>query len=268
MMNGRVGKHFLSLRKWLVLRAAVAVVLVSGNIYPAEAQAHAADGTLSTFDSATVKLSAATDKYEHLKIAPNQFDYSNVTVKKLIAFAYGINGYQVVNTPDWGDSARYDIEGRWKDTSAAGTTGVSTGGTAASSGPSGSSNDPKLKAMVQALLADRFHLKLKPEMRPMDVYDLVVASSGSKLSAAAAAAPLPEAHGAPVTSVSVKIGAGRGELHLNGPVSALAGFLSDQINQQVVDKTGIKGSYDMTLNWNSDQNATDSIGQALQDDWG
>ena len=50
----------------------------------------------------------------------------------------------------------------------------------------------------------------------------------------------------------------------NGPVAAFAGFLSQQLGHQVNDKTGLAGSYDITLRWNPTSDATESISEALQ----
>jgi uncharacterized protein (TIGR03435 family) len=53
-----------------------------------------------------------------------------------------------------------------------------------------------------------------------------------------------------------------------GPVSGLADALSSPLGRHVVDKTGLGGTYDITLNWLAGPNETESISAALQEKLG
>src|SRR6185437_5686780 len=65
----------------------------------------------------------------------------NVTLKQLIQTAYGLQPHQVSGGPRWPDETEYDLEA-----------------TAA-----GSASPVQLRAMLQSLLADRFHLAAHKE---------------------------------------------------------------------------------------------------------
>jgi uncharacterized protein (TIGR03435 family) len=97
----------------------------------------------------------------------NRFIAENVPLILLIQYAYrpaaGVRLRQhVIGGPDWINIDRFDIEAKLdKDIQAIPT--------------------EQTWAMVQALLEDRFQLKLHSEMRQLPVYDLVVAKGGAKL---------------------------------------------------------------------------------------
>jgi uncharacterized protein (TIGR03435 family) len=99
------------------------------------------------------------------------------------------------------------------------------------------------KAMVQALLVERFHLTMHTEQRELPVFVLVAAKSGPKLKATK---DKPE--GLPW----VAWGGGDLIAH-NAATTDLAKFLQRFVTDKpVVDKTGITGRYDMNLQWAPD----------------
>ena len=106
--------------------------------------------------------------------------------------------------------------------------------------------------MVQKLLADRFHLKAHLEKREMPVYDLVVAKGGPKLKEATA----------DEASKSMLRGAVPGKIEcVSMPLSTLPVFLNRELGKPTVDKTGLKGNYDFTLEFVPASKATtDEIG--------
>jgi len=76
----------------------------------------------------------------------------------LIAYAYDVESFQVIG-PEWADQDRFDIEARF---------------------PEGA--DPKDdRRMLQALLKDRFKLAFHTEKREVEVYVLLVGKHGEKL---------------------------------------------------------------------------------------
>jgi uncharacterized protein (TIGR03435 family) len=96
--------------------------------------------------------------------------------------------------------------------------------------------------MVQALLADRFQLKLHTETRTLPAYDLVLAKGGSKL--------------LPSESNGKSIGVSR--THFNGQglgMTSIAEELSKIAGRVVVDKTALTGRYDLKLQWTPDDGA-------------
>jgi len=177
------------------------------------------------------------------------FQIHNYTLKRLIASAYEIDMRQIYGGPNWVDSNSYDI-------------------TAKIPGEFVQQTRDKLPRMIQSLLADRFQLVIHREPRQISGYELVVAKKGSKMEQAKA-----DDQGS----------------HLNGNNSHLkaenvtmenfARSLSRNrdIGELVVDKTGLTGGFNFTLDWmpephgpNQEPSADDrpSIFTALQDQLG
>jgi uncharacterized protein (TIGR03435 family) len=98
-------------------------------------------------------------------------DIGNLSLKDLLTIAYSVKNYQV-SGPDWLAGQRFDIVAKL---------------------PEGATRD-QVPAMLQALLAERFHLVVRQGSKEQSVYALVVGKGGPKLKesdgdAAAADAP-------------------------------------------------------------------------------
>jgi uncharacterized protein (TIGR03435 family) len=138
--------------------------------------------------------------------------------------------------PAWVDSVRYDIDAKAE-----------------------TPQSPEMMRgpMMQALLEDRFHLKIHRETREVAVYVLTVAKGGSKLQAAqkGKCIPLDASHGLPPPSQRP---AGMFACGVFAPSktndgvymygTTLANFcvqLSVVLDRDVIDKTGIVGVFDI-----------------------
>lgn len=108
--------------------------------------------------------------------------------------------------------------------------------------------------MLQALLAERFKLKLHSETKVLPMYDLVLAKNGSKLKAAAVPdAPADKANGPETAKPHGMMTMGPGMLEGQGlSITAVANQLSYIVHYSVVDKTGLTGAYDLDLKWTPD----------------
>jgi bla regulator protein blaR1 len=281
IMNPQLANQLTLGRKMLLASLAIAAVggpIILGLLNPSQTLAQSpqsAGGAQPTFEEASVKPSHAADKFSHLEIRPDGLTDSNVTVRDLIEFAYGVQSYQIASVEDWIDSERFDVEAKFKPSTTAQAKVFVTeadplppvaGEPALQPKPAVQLPPGQLQVMLKALLADRFHLQLKHESRDMPVYDLMVTASGAKLTEATSTPTAP--NGEAIISVRQRISNGTGEFTMNGPVGALAGFLSQQLSREVVDKTGLKGTYTIALQWKSNQSATDSISAALQEQLG
>jgi len=117
--------------------------------------------TAPAFDVVSVKPVQHTvglDYNNRLTYSPNGLTARNITLKRLIAEAYGLQLSQV-SGPKWIDQNEYDIDAR--------TAGAAT--------------REQMLLMLQGLLAERFNLKQHSELREMRVYDLMVGPSGPKI---------------------------------------------------------------------------------------
>jgi uncharacterized protein (TIGR03435 family) len=154
-----------------------------------------------------------------------------VTLKMLITVAYQLQSFQISGGPGWIDSDRYDVDAKAEDSK---------------SGPD------KSRLMLQTLLADRFKLTLRREMKQSPVYELVLAKGGPKIKLSSDQ-DSPEVNGPPQPGAgpnrgAIRIGAGS----LIGNAATLALFtkiLSQRLDRPIVDKTNLTGRYDIQLTW-------------------
>jgi uncharacterized protein (TIGR03435 family) len=94
--------------------------------------------------------------------------------------------------------------------------------------------------MLQALLADRFKLAAHAEKREMPMFALVIAKGGPRLI---------------TTNAIGALSGGRGRISITGGDDALAVLafeLSWRLGRPVIDRTGLNGRYELTLNWTED----------------
>ena len=108
---------------------------------------------------------------------------------------------------------------------------------------------PVLREMLKTLLAERFKLAGHIEKREVPLYALVVGSNGPKLKPAQRDCTPKTATDDPCGGQG---GGPAGGLRLRGAeVAMLAEMLSSLLDRSVVDRTGIKGRYDIDLpSWN------------------
>jgi len=107
--------------------------------------------------------------------------------------------------------------------------------------------------MMQALLAERFKLKVHSETRQVPVFELVVARSSPKLKDAATDTSdlRKDRNGKPVTGILFQ---GDTSLVQGESMQSFATFLSAPfaaVGRPVLDKTGLTGTYNFTLNWSA-----------------
>ena len=196
-----------------------------------------------------------------LKIDPRRFLATNITVYELITLAYDRSCEFAEETPEaagltggpeWIRTQRFDIEAlRPVDGSDYTATEFGTGTRFQYSRYILGS---RLRTMLQTLLAERFNLVLRREMREMTVYELGVAKGGPKLVASNKESesfqsyvgggglyeaiknsinPRPEYNGLIVGAIS-------------GRRASMAEFslqLARMTGRQVIDRTGINGEF-------------------------
>jgi uncharacterized protein (TIGR03435 family) len=162
----------------------------------------------------------------------NRVAFSYVNLRALVMFSYGVTDKQIsipkeVTIPN----EIYDI--------AAVAPGEAAPGT------------DQIRLMVQKLLAERFQMKLRRETAEVSVYNLMLGKTGSKLKVSS-----PETKSGiinkNVVDDSTREARFRFELS-HEPVSELVRVLSLAITDgPVLDKTGLTGAYDFTLEFARD----------------
>jgi bla regulator protein blaR1 len=175
----------------------------------------------TAFTVASIKPNRSSDDRFMMRFLPGGgLTATGVTLKMLIMNAYEVAGYQIVGAPAWVGTERWNIEAK-------------------ADGVRGTLKREESDAMLQRLLEDRFQLKSHRESKKLPAYALVVAKGGAKLKAHAAA------DGArPQESFGFGSAAGTGV-----PIPDLAFQLSQGLGRPVLDRTGLQGRYDFTLEW-------------------
>lgn len=229
-----VRSHLLFIFTLIVAAASLVVV------YPSYAQSP----TSPSFDVATVKRSNPNDpRPTAIKFSQDSFSATNMTLKHLIAIAYHLTygaDNQVSGGPPWIDSEKFDIHAKEDET-------VSTQLNTLSAKQQGN----EYRVMIQALLVERFKLRVHHETKELPTYMLVVAKNGPKLKPAVLDPHLPA--NIPRSRINV-MGNGFLEGH-DSDVTLIVKTLSLQPEiggRTIVDKTGLNGKYDFTLKWAPD----------------
>lgn len=186
------------------------------------------------FTVVSVKPDKSGTVMVRLMFQPDGFSATNVSLKQLILLTWGINEDRISGAPSWIGHDNYDIEAKVDDADVPAMKNLTL---------------DQRREMVRNLLADRFGLKVHDETKEMPVYALVVAKGGPKLKEAKAGDTYPNGMKGP----DGKVGAGMmmftgQQVTAQGvPISNLTQFLSRQTGRTVVDKTGLNGKYDFTL---------------------
>jgi uncharacterized protein (TIGR03435 family) len=173
------------------------------------------------FEVAVIKPANAEDGASGssgIKTGKGRASAKNVTLKRCIIGSYHIGPGQVIGGPSWIDSAGFDIEAKAAEPV---------------------DDDALLDKMMQALLRERFHLRLHSETREMKALVLEVAKSGPKLEKAAGG------------DASTNASHGRMTLK-NTTMDGLAERLARVTSLPVANHTGIDGIFDMQLVWTPD----------------
>ena len=231
-------------------------------------------GVISLGSVSTIWLTAqappATPQFEVASVKPNKsgpgpmrigmqpggrFTATNVPVRDLISMAYGerqpLPNFQIIGGPGWVTSDRFDIAAK------------------AEGAPQPSQAGPptQMFLMLRSLLAERFKLVAHEETRDQPIYVLRLDRSDGKLGpkfrpatvdcaalrGATRGAPPP---GPPPPGQAPPCGMmmGPGRLMSGGAsIDMLANSLSRFVGRVVVDRTGLTGNFEWTLEFTPDQ---------------
>ena len=204
-------------------------------------EAGASQSKPSRFEVASVKRVPERDRGLTSISSPGEpeFRAHNVTLEALTGYAFGVDsGRQIVNEPSWMSSEQYDIAAKVE-------------------------NDQKLsyeqlKPLVQQLLQERFHFTYHRETRQRKGFALVVAKNGPRLHASSGGGY--NAYILP-TGISAK----------DVSLETLAALLTRPVGEPVIDRTGIKGKFDIDLKYDSNEtsdSALPALPTALEEDLG
>jgi uncharacterized protein (TIGR03435 family) len=226
-------------------QAAGELSFVSATVKPSVRSDLTSQGT--TFGIKTGTIEQVKNKFGFplsAHVDASQVKYNNLPLIDLIAIAYNVKLSQI-SGPGWMNDELYDI--------------VATL-------PAGASKDD-IPAMLQTLLKDRFKLGVKRETKNQPVVALVVAKGGPKLNPATAnPQPISGNLHAPLPPVATPYGLVRiltdshedctlqsSKMSMTGLADLLTNLFQGAAGQQgvwqqVVDKTGLTGEYQVSFN--------------------
>ena len=228
-------------RKPFLLAGAVALVFIVAHPAPAQppppppppglAQMPTKpDPTLVIPQFDIISVKPGKDNMARMQFTPDGLRATGVTVRFLLYEGYGgINHQQVIGEPAWSDTEGFDIEAK----------------VAPADVPTvGKMTFEQRRAMFQSILADRFRLVVHHETRELPLCVLSVAKGGPKLKASAPddpAAPTPRRRGMMINNGKVTAN--------DAQLSTLVTTLSRTLGRTIIDRTGLTGNYDFTLEY-------------------
>jgi uncharacterized protein (TIGR03435 family) len=242
-----IGRHHAICYLYSMLRSLALIMAISVTSLAAQ------DAVPATFDVVSIKPNTSGSLARSIGPQPGGFGGLNVSARELIAYAYGISqnaaAVQIVDGPAWLDGERFDVDARLATRLA----------------------PAQYPPLLQRMLADRFRLQVHRETRTLPVFALVAAradrSAGpgmranpidceARRAAARAAGGPPPLTGSgttppdrPVCALRIMPGAMRGAAV---SMSMLATYLGGVAGRQVIDRTGIAGTFDIDLDWTPD----------------
>jgi uncharacterized protein (TIGR03435 family) len=198
---------------------------------PTPPRAMAADAP-TTFEVATIKPSNPDFQGKLFTVKGREVLTLGTTLTDLITFAYNVHTRQITGGQPWMESDKYDITGRPV--------------------AEGTPNDRQLREMIRTLLEERFKLTIHRDKRDMPAYAITVGANPPKL-----ARNETNPNGLPALLFK-----GLGVLPaINASMSDFARVLQGAVlDRPVIDRTGLQGRFDFTLNWTPDESQFRSMG--------
>ncbi|MDT7817733.1 MAG: hypothetical protein QOJ42_7649 [Acidobacteriaceae bacterium] len=202
--------------------------------------------TRPEFEVASIRPHANGDNRAYVQASEGRLAMANFSLKQLILFAYNVPNNQVSGVQTWMDSNHFDIQ----------ATTESAPTVKQLEGP-----------MLQALLEERFQLKIHREAVERPVYELTVEKGGVKMQLSKEGSctpysidsppPLPAPNGPrPVYCDFPRLTGDGLNWTLDGAgvsIEKLATTLSRSgLDRPVIDRTGLAGGFDLHLKWTAD----------------
>lgn len=173
------------------------------------------------FEAATVKINrAGPDAPNGFFPTPGRLRVTNMPLDRLIQAAFHIKTGMLFGTTGWMESDRFDIDAK----------------------APGKSNFEDDLVMLRALLADQFQLKFHREIRPLKMQVLVLAKGGPHFAATKDQEQKEQ--------ITIRPGEISGTAI---PFGHFVTILETQLGYPILNETGLKGSFDLSLKFARDE---------------
>jgi uncharacterized protein (TIGR03435 family) len=199
----------------------------------------AALSTPPAYDVMTIKLNKSINDSVDIDSDKERFSATHVSLKSLLSGVYDIKQNLIFGLYGPLESARFDIEAKL------------------------SNPDPEAlkkmtpeqeRKMLLPLLTERFNLKTHTEAKTLPIFELVVIPGGPKFKPSAD----PNEGNVGTSIHGTRTGS---TLTAHGiSMQSFAKTLGNPAQRTVIDKTGLTGSYDLSLQWSKDD-APDSTAE-------
>lgn len=242
------------------------VFLAAFALPPLHGQAPSSSAAAPAFEAASVKPNQSRVGEMDASFTGGRFTMTRATLRDLVTMAYQRQDgrlrreSEIAGGPAWMNADRFDVVAKVEGTGVALDSGNTAAGAVTAAETSGII---RMRMMLRALLADRFKLTSHNELRDLAVYALVLdrndGKSGPQLKAvdvdcaALRTAPAPAGRGrgdAPCGGFRM-MGPGHGVAH-GVPMPMIAQFLEGPAGRNVLDRTGLRGAFDVDLQWTPD----------------
>ena len=223
------------IRAALTLIASICALLIATTTPKAQ--------SATAFDVASVKPNTSGDLQHSTGMRGRTFTATNVPVRLLILIAYDLTSEpnRLIGGPAWIRTDRFDVLASTPETA----------------------KPADRRQMVQALLDERFRLRVHPETREMPIYELKVARTDGQLgpylrpSAPVDCDAIPPARRGeddPCTSF-LDDGVIRGRART---MAVLATLVRRSVDRPVVDRTGLSGNFNFDVKF-APEGAADAV---------
>jgi uncharacterized protein (TIGR03435 family) len=226
-------------------RSIVQLALMTTAVIPVLSQTPTANKP--SFEVVSVKRNTSGNGPGSLNTPGGRLIATNVTLRPILKLAYRpadgqLLDDQIIGAPSWVDSDKFDIEAK-------------------SAGDARPTPRTQLQPLVQALLEDRFQLKVHREVRDLPVYSLVVAKAQPKIKLSedqTSPPPVPVPSSGPIPRGGYISSVRQSGVVITGvaiTISTLASLLEARVDRHIVDKTDLKGLFDFKLEFSRELTA-------------
>lgn len=197
------------------------------------------------FDAVSIKVNRSGEAQTRYEAPTGRLSAINVPLRFFIRRAFDLPDARIVGGPAWLEMDRFDI--------------------VATLPPEG--DGEAMRRMMQALLADRFRMAARREVRELPVYSLVrlrqdVLGPSLRVSTSACEPGVPRLVKGRV-ECGLMLGQGPASASLRGGATTLANLvriLGEFLERPLVDKTGLAGTYDLELQFTASRGAIPGAG--------
>jgi uncharacterized protein (TIGR03435 family) len=220
----------------------IAALMPSASAQTAATAPVAASTPSPAYDVMTIKPNNSASGGTDIDTDDGHFVATNVSLKLLLEEVYDIKQDLITGLAGAIDSARFDISAKISEPDHDALKQLTP---------------EQQRKLLLPLLLERFQLKTHTETKDLPVYELVLLPGGPKFKASADQTE--DSNG----DTSVHGTRTHADLTAKAvPMGAFSRAIAGWVHRTVIDKTGLKGNFDLKLQWSNDENPDSGAEQA------